>query len=89
MEFEGYSIYAGSPSAESVQRDALRIIQHLATNKGFEYHNIIVLGRSIGSGPAIFAAAHFKVGALVLISPFLSICKLVEDKYGWLCSMLL
>jgi len=89
MEFEGYSIYAGHPSAESVQRDSLRIVQHLVVNKGFDYHDILVMGRSIGSGPAIFVAAHFKVGALALISPFLSICKLVEDKYGWLCSMLL
>lgn len=89
VEFEGYSIYAGHPSADSVQRDALHVIQHLISNKGFEVSGILVLGRSIGSGPAIFAAVHFKIGALVLISPFLSICKLVEDKYGWLCSALL
>jgi acetyl esterase/lipase len=64
------------------------VIQHLV-NKGFDYNNIIILGRSIGSGPAIFAAAHHKVAALVLISPFLSICKLVADKYGLVCSFLI
>lgn len=89
MEYEGYSIYAGNPSAESVERDSLHVLRYLTEKKNFDYSNIVVLGRSIGSGPAIYSAAYFKVGALVLISPFLSICKLVQDKYGWLCSMLL
>lgn len=46
--------------------------------KGYDLSEIALLGRSIGSGPAVYTAAHYRVAALVLISPFLSLCKLVE-----------
>jgi len=35
--------------------------------------NIIIMGRSIGSGPATFVASKYKVGSLVLISAFTSL----------------
>lgn len=50
---------------------------------------IVLLGRSIGSGPAVYAASHYPVAALVLISPFLSLCRLVQEKYGSFASMLI
>lgn len=56
---------------------------------GYDLRDISILGRSIGSGPAVYAASHYPIAALILISPFLSICKLVEQKYGVVCSMLL
>lgn len=57
--------------------------------KGYNIKDIALFGRSIGSGPAVYAAANYNVAALILISPFLSICKLVSEKYGSICSMLL
>ena len=45
--------------------------------------NIIVCGWSIGTGPASYIASKYKsVGALALISPFMSIKKVVEDGFG-------
>jgi hypothetical protein len=54
----------------------------------------LILGRSIGSGPAIHASSKFSLigkrhlAGLVLVSPFLSICELIKDKYGYIASML-
>lgn len=42
--------------------------------KGFEYKDMTIMGRSIGSGVAVHLATKYPVGHLILISPFLSIC---------------
>jgi hypothetical protein len=42
----------------------------------------------MGSGPAIFLAAHYNVGSLILMSPYTSIKNVVKNKIGWL-SMLI
>ena len=47
------------------------------------------MGRSIGSGVAVYLASKYKIGHLVLISPFLSIREVVKDLYCDLFSWLL
>lgn len=56
---------------------------------GYSLRNITVMGRSIGSGPAVFLASVYRLRALVLISPFLSIGETVKDMYGNLFAGLL
>lgn len=51
--------------------------------------NIVIMGRSIGSGPAIYLSTIFPIAGLVLISPFLSLCEVVGDLYGSIASSLL
>ena len=58
-------------------------------NSGFSLNKILLLGRSIGSGPAVHLANLFPVGALILLSPFLSLCEAVKDLYGPIASSLL
>ena len=43
---------------------------------------IIIMGRSLGSGPATYLASKFHVKMLVLISAFTSIKDLVRDMLG-------
>lgn len=40
------------------------------------------MGRSLGTGSATYLAARYKVGMLVLISPFTSIKAIVKDSFG-------
>lgn len=40
------------------------------------------MGRSIGSGPATYLAAHKSPGILILVSPFTSIQDIVKDFIG-------
>lgn len=51
--------------------------------------NIVVFGRSIGSGPAVFISSLYQLGGLILLSPFLSLCEAVGDIYGGIASKLL
>lgn len=49
---------------------------------GFKEENIIVVGRSIGTGVALQLMQKIKPGALVLISPFASIKTLAREFAG-------
>ena len=44
--------------------------------------DIIVFGRSIGTGPASWLASKRKIGVLVLMSAFTSIRAVVKDLFG-------
>jgi hypothetical protein len=55
---------------------------------GFELQNIAALGRSIGSGPAVYVSSLFQLAGLVLVSPFLSLSALIKDRYGSLAAAL-
>ena len=46
------------------------------------YQNVLVVGRSMGTGAATYLASKRKIGALVLISPFTSIKDLIRDRAG-------
>lgn len=47
------------------------------------------MGRSIGSGVAVYLASKYDVGHLILLSPFLSICEVVKDIFCEFVSKLL
>lgn len=42
----------------------------------------MVFGRSIGSGPATYLSAKYRVGCLVLMSPFTSLQAVIRDYVG-------
>ena len=75
VEYPGYGIYKENKTSqhakksEQILKDAESVI-HFATNHmDVSIRNIIVSGRSIGSGPACHLAAMYEPLCLVLISP--------------------
>ena len=78
VEYPGYSIYNGKPNAKIVREDALLVYQYMTAKLGFQEQNIIIMGRSIGTGVALELMQKIKPGALVLISPFASIKSLAR-----------
>ncbi len=58
VEYPGYGIYPGSPpSAEDVIRDADTVFRFLMDTLKWKSQDVIVCGRSIGSGPACYIAS--------------------------------
>lgn len=55
---------------------------------GIEESDIILLGRSIGTGVAVHVAANRKPGAVILISPFTSIRNVAKHLVGRVSCML-
>lgn len=49
------------------------VFDYFVYNLGVSAKDIIICGRSIGSGPAVYLSANRKPSALILISPFKSI----------------
>src|SRR5690242_15966005 len=88
MEYPGYSLYIGSPDANTILEDAVTVYQYITNEAGIHEANIILFGRSIGSGPATHLAAKFKPSALVLMSPYTSIKAVVKSLAGTLVKSL-
>eukprot|EP01017_Pseudomicrothorax_dubius_P046108 TRINITY_DN8078_c0_g1_i1.p1 TRINITY_DN8078_c0_g1~~TRINITY_DN8078_c0_g1_i1.p1 ORF type:complete len:320 (-),score=35.52 TRINITY_DN8078_c0_g1_i1:78-1037(-) len=88
-EYPGYGLYQGSPNAEDISRDALAVYDYLTNEVKWRESDIILFGRSIGSGPATYIAARRNPGALVLMSPYTSIKGVVNDLFGTVGSFLI
>lgn len=69
VNYRGYSGSTGTPSEEALFADALAVYDHVQT----KFPNISVVGRSLGTGVAVYLASTRKVDKLVLITPYDSI----------------
>eukprot|EP00595_Chromulina_sp_UTEXLB2642_P001140 CAMPEP_0196761876 /NCGR_PEP_ID=MMETSP1095-20130614/1186_1 /TAXON_ID=96789 ORGANISM="Chromulina nebulosa, Strain UTEXLB2642" /NCGR_SAMPLE_ID=MMETSP1095 /ASSEMBLY_ACC=CAM_ASM_000446 /LENGTH=489 /DNA_ID=CAMNT_0042111931 /DNA_START=152 /DNA_END=1618 /DNA_ORIENTATION=+ len=83
VEFPGYGPAEGSPNESSVNDNVYTSLEYLQSI-GYPLENIILMGYSIGTGPAIQIASELcskgtPPGALVTISAFTSIRDIVHD----------
>lgn len=88
IEYPGYGIYPGSPSAEAILEDALTVWEYLTLQMGLSNKDIILFGRSLGTGPATELAAYVQPCALLLMTAYLSIRNVVKSIAGTLASYL-
>ena len=72
-DYPGYGLSAGVPTEKGVYAAADTAYEFLVNVKGYAPTNIVVVGRSIGSGPACYLAEQYPVGGLVIVSGFTSI----------------
>lgn len=79
FNYRGYLQSGGKPSEISLFNDALKIYDKFANDSG-----VIVVGRSLGSGVAVYLASKRKVLGVVLITPYDSIASLAKQKYPFL-----
>lgn len=83
VEYPGYGLLSGmAPSEDGVYEVALTAFRFLVDEINVRYSQIILFGRSLGSGPAVFLAAQYPVGGLILVSAFSSIKAAVQSIVG-------
>ncbi len=75
---------AGSPSEEHCYADIDAAYEHLVTFRDIPPRQIVLYGRSVGSGPATFLASKLanegeELGGLILECPFKSVLRVVAD----------
>eukprot|EP01059_Diplonema_ambulator_P017150 TRINITY_DN29131_c0_g1_i1.p1 TRINITY_DN29131_c0_g1~~TRINITY_DN29131_c0_g1_i1.p1 ORF type:complete len:291 (+),score=70.94 TRINITY_DN29131_c0_g1_i1:65-874(+) len=82
-EYPGYGMYKQRHRWSGANPDGINKVARVA----YEYirdvmrcdpSRIVVVGHSIGTGPAVRLASHVGCGGLVLISPFTSLSRIIE-----------
>ncbi len=77
FHYRGYGPSTGRPSAAALAGDAVAIFDHLAADP------VVVVGFSIGAGPAARLAAERPVAGVVLVTAFDSLTELARTHYPW------
>ena len=83
FNYRGYGLSEGMPSERRLIQDAQRIYDHIAQRPEIDEQNIMILGRSLGTGVAAQLAAQKQPKHLVLISPFDSMTNVVKEHFPW------
>lgn len=81
VNYRGYGGTKGKPTQQALFEDALAIHAYVLGPGGAEAQDIVVMGRSLGSGVATLLAAKREVRAAVLITPFDSIKAVAARHY--------
>ncbi|NJN21749.1 MAG: alpha/beta hydrolase [Leptolyngbya sp. RL_3_1] len=76
-DYRGYGTSDGYPSERHAYEDADAAYQYLTQQLQISPENIIVYGRSVGSGSATDLAQRYPVGGLILKSAFTSVFRVV------------
>ncbi len=76
-EYPGYGFSEGAPSEEAIYRAARVARDYLRRELGVPAARTILMGRSLGGGPAVQLATEERVGGLVLQSAFTSVYRVV------------
>jgi pimeloyl-ACP methyl ester carboxylesterase len=79
MHYRGYGGSSGSPSEEAIARDAMALFDKVYA----EHPQIVVVGRSLGSGVAVRLASARPASRLLLITPYNSLEELAARQFRW------
>jgi fermentation-respiration switch protein FrsA (DUF1100 family) len=79
VEYRGYGGNPGSPDEAGLYRDGEAAMRWLAA-AGVEARNVVVVGNSIGSGPATEMALRHDVAALMLVSGLADLPSVVKSQ---------
>ena len=85
VEYPGYGLYKTSkPNENQMKEDAEIVYLYLTKTIGIKEKNIILFGRSMGSGPSTYLSAKRNPYSLLLMSPYTSIKDVARNLLGWM-----
>jgi fermentation-respiration switch protein FrsA (DUF1100 family) len=82
-EYRGYSGLPGTPTEAGLYADARAYLTAL-TASGVKEQDIVLFGRSLGTGVAAQMATEFPAGGLILLSPYRSIPEVAKSHFWFL-----
>jgi pimeloyl-ACP methyl ester carboxylesterase len=77
MHYRGYGGSSGAPSEQALHGDALRLFDKIHA----DHPNVVIVGRSLGTGIAVRLAAQRPVSRLVLVTPYDSLQDLAAAQF--------
>lgn len=85
LSYRGYGKSEGAPSEQGLYDDARAAIAYATTRqKNIPLSQIILYGESLGSGVAVQMANEYKIGGIVLQSPYTSVATRAAEIYPFL-----
>ena len=78
FNYRGFVNSTGNPSEQAIFSDALRIFDKYAKGK-----EVIVIGRSLGTGVATYVASKRNIKGLILVTPYDSIVSIGKKMYPY------
>ena len=84
MNYRGYGHSEGRPSEARLFADAVHLYDWAAGRHDVDTRRIVGMGRSLGSGVAIYLATKRRLAGLVLVTPFDSITAVAQRHYPFL-----
>ncbi len=83
LSWRGYGGSTGKPSETGLLIDAKTAYDYLRA-QGVAADHIVLVGESLGTGPAVQTAARNPVGALILEAPYSAAVDIARAQYPWL-----
>jgi hypothetical protein len=83
LSWRGYGGSTGSPSEDGLLMDAKAAYDHLRS-LGIPPDRIVLVGESLGTGPAVMTASKNPVAAIVLEAPYSAAVDIARAAYPWL-----
>jgi pimeloyl-ACP methyl ester carboxylesterase len=77
VNYRGYGGSTGSPSEAALFADAVAVYDHVYA----KFPNVSVVGRSLGTGVAVYLASVRKVDRLILITPYDSVENVAKNHF--------
>ncbi|MED5330173.1 MAG: alpha/beta fold hydrolase [Planctomycetota bacterium] len=73
LNYRGFGDSEGRPTQDALVSDAIYVLNTLLPNLGKTLRDVVLIGRSIGTGVASQVAAQLPVGGVILVTPFDSV----------------
>ena len=81
INYRSFGLSKGFISEKTMFSDALEVYDQLMTNDNIDPNQVIVIGRSIGTGVATYLSSQRKTKATVLITPYENMIEVAFEKY--------
>lgn len=87
-DYRGYGKSEGRPAENGLYKDIHAAWNYLTIEKGYQNHQIILFGRSLGGPVSAHLAQEVNPGGVILESAFISAKHVASDAYPFVPSML-
>ena len=84
INYRGYGQSQGKPNEKNFCSDALEIYDYFLNRPDIIDPKIIIMGRSIGTGVAVYLARNRKCDGVILVSPFSDFKTLAQEQFPFL-----
>jgi pimeloyl-ACP methyl ester carboxylesterase len=81
MNYRGYGLSEGRPSEDYLFKDALFLYDEFSKREDIDNEKIVAMGRSLGTGVAVYLASQRPLKGLILVSPYDSIKNVAKEVY--------